>query len=116
MTYQGCQSVFLYDVTFLGAASLASRQYMLNISTFIYLSSMAIGMGTAIITGRLVGAGRQEEAYGRVWKSLSWGLLCTVLINLVVIVFREPILGLFTKDPETPCGRLATPSSPCTWD
>lgn len=100
ITYNGCQAIFLYYVTFLGAAALASRQYVLNISMFIYLFSLAIGMGTAIITGRLVGAGRQEEAYQRVWVSLRWGFLCTVIINIVVIVFREPIMGLFTNDPD----------------
>lgn len=100
ITYNGCQAIFLYYVTFLGAAALASRQYVLNISMFIYLFSLAIGMGTAIITGRLVGAGRQEEAYQRVWVSLRWGFLYTVIINIVVIVFREPIMGLFTNDPD----------------
>lgn len=100
ITYNGCQATFLYYVTFLGAAALASRQYVLNISMFIYLFSLAIGMGTAIITGRLVGAGSQEEAYQRVWVSLRWGFLCTVIINIVVIVFREPIMGLFTNDPD----------------
>ncbi|MEK3746385.1 MATE family efflux transporter [Brevibacillus sp. FSL K6-0770] len=98
--YHGCQAVFLYYVTYLGASSLASRQYVLNLSMFIYLFSLAIGMGTAIITGRLVGAGRREEAYSRVWKSLRWGLLYTVVVNTVIIIFREPIMGLFTTDPE----------------
>ncbi|MFJ9498088.1 MATE family efflux transporter [Brevibacillus centrosporus] len=100
ITYNGCQSIFLYYVTFLGAAALASRQYVSNISMLIYLFSVAIGMGTAIITGRLVGAGRNDEAYGQVWKSLRWGLICTLIINLLVILFREPIMGLFTKDPD----------------
>ncbi|QRG67591.1 MATE family efflux transporter [Brevibacillus choshinensis] len=100
ITYNGCQAIFLYYVTFLGAAALASRQYVLNLSMFIYLFSLAIGMGTAIITGRLVGAGRKEEAYRRVWVSLRWGFVCTVIINILVIVFREPIMGLFTSDPE----------------
>lgn len=100
ITYHACQSVFLYYVTFLGAAALASRQYVMNISMFIYLFSVAIGMGTAIITGRLVGAGRRDEAYGRVWKSLRWGLVYTVVINTVIIIFREPIMRLFTEDPD----------------
>lgn len=100
VTYHSCQSVFLYFVTFLGAASLASRQYAMNISMFIYLFSLAIGMGTAIITGRLVGAGRKEEASRRVWTSLRWGILLTLLVDLPVVAFREPIAGLFTQDPE----------------
>jgi putative MATE family efflux protein len=100
VTYHACQSVFLYYVTFLGATALASRQYVMNVSMYVYLFSAAIGMGTAIITGRLVGADRKEEAYSRVWRSLKWGVFFTILIDLVVIVFREPLIGLFTQDPE----------------
>jgi putative MATE family efflux protein len=100
VTYHACQSVFLYYVTYLGATALASRQYVMNVSMYVYLFSAAIGMGTAIITGRLVGADRKEEAYSRVWRSLKWGVFFTILIDLVVIVFREPLIGLFTQDPE----------------
>ncbi|CAG7653345.1 MATE family efflux transporter [Paenibacillus allorhizosphaerae] len=98
VTYHSCQSVFLYFVTFLGVEALASRQYAMNISTYIYLFSSAVGIGTAIITGRLIGAGRKEEAYNRVWKSLKWGLGITVLIDAAAVVFREPLIGLFTND------------------
>lgn len=98
--YQSCQSVFLYFVTFLGASALASRQYAMNISMYVFLFSMAIGMGTAIITGRLVGAGRMDEAYKRVRTSLVWGFIITVLIDLIAIVFREPLVRMFTKDPD----------------
>ena len=100
VTYQACQSVFLFYVTFLGAAELASRQYAMNISTYIYLFSMAIGMGTAIVTGRLVGANRKSEAYHRVWKSLKWGLVITLLVEVVVILFRESLVSIFTDDLE----------------
>lgn len=100
VTYHACQTVFVFYATFLGATALASRQYAMNLSMYIFLFSAAIGMGMAIITGRLVGAGRKEEAYHRVWGSLKWGLLLTVIIDILIIVFREPLIRLFTKDPE----------------
>jgi len=62
VTYHACQSVFLYYVTFLGTAELASRQYASNITSYIFLFCAALGMGTAIIIGRLIGAGRQDDA------------------------------------------------------
>ncbi|HZG78435.1 MAG TPA: MATE family efflux transporter [Paenibacillus sp.] len=98
VTYHACQSVFLYYVTFLGAAELASRQYAMNITSYIFLFCAALGMGTAIIVGRLVGAGRQEDAYGRVWRSLKWGLVMTMLVCAVVVSFRGSIAELFTDD------------------
>lgn len=98
--YQGCQIVFLYYVTFLGAESLAARQYAINISMFTYLFAIAIGMGTAIIVGRLVGGNEKEEAYKSVWTSVKWALSFTVCAVVLVMIFRYPLLGLFTDSKE----------------
>ena len=70
--YQSCQLVFYFMQPISGASSLAARQYAANISMFIYLFAMAIGMGTSIIVGQLVGGNRQDEAYHQVWKSAKW--------------------------------------------
>lgn len=98
--YQSCQLVFLFYATFLGASSLAARQYAANISMFIYLFAMAIGLGTAIIVGRLVGGGYKLETYNRVWKSVRWASAITVLMVVIVIVLRDQLMGLFTNDQE----------------
>ncbi|WP_338866314.1 MATE family efflux transporter [Myxococcus stipitatus] len=99
-TYQCCQAVFLYYVTFLGATSLASRQYGNAISQYVYLFSFAVGMGTAIIVGRLVGARQQDEAYRRVLKSLQWAVAITLVVDLAVIAIRVPLVSLFTHDAD----------------
>lgn len=98
--YQGCQLIFLFFVTFLGAETLAARQYAMNISMFTYLFAIAIGMGTSIIVGRLVGANEKETAYMRVWGSVKWSLGITFIMVLVVMLFRKPLIGLFTDHPE----------------
>lgn len=98
--YHLCQSVFLYYATVLGETALASRQYAMNLSSYVFLFSSAIGMGTAILVGRFVGGGRSEEAYKRVWATARWSLSITVGIDLVVILFRDPLIGLFTNDPD----------------
>src|SRR6185312_14216642 len=98
--YQGCQIVFLYYVTYLGAESLAARQYAVNISMFTYLFAIAIGMGTAIIVGRFVGGNEKDEAYKSVWASVKWALLFTLTMVVLVISFRYPLMKLFTDNPE----------------
>ncbi|WP_046212690.1 MATE family efflux transporter [Paenibacillus wulumuqiensis] len=100
VTYQMCQLVFVFYVTYLGSEAMASRQYANNISTFIYLFSIAIGMGTAIIVGRLVGANRKEEAYHRVWNSVKWAMGATLVMDVLIILLREPLIGMFTDNPE----------------
>lgn len=98
--YQTCQIVFLYYATYLGAASLAAKNYANSISMFTYLFAFAIGMGTSIIVGRLVGAGEQTSAYHRVWKSVRWASGVTLFAVLLVIAFREPLMRMFTDDEE----------------
>lgn len=98
--YQACQIVFLYYATYLGAETLAARQYAMNISMFTYLFAIAIGMGTAIIVGRLVGGNQKEEAYTQMWKSVKSALLFTVSMVILVMIFRNQLIGMFTDDPQ----------------
>ncbi|MNZ99584.1 multidrug efflux protein [compost metagenome] len=67
---------------------------------FTYLFAFAIGMGTAIIVGRLVGAQEQTTAYHRVWKSVRSASIGTFLVVVLVIIFREPLMRMFTTDEE----------------
>ncbi|WP_052092378.1 MATE family efflux transporter [Paenibacillus sp. FSL H7-0357] len=98
ITYQSCQLVFTLYITYLGAEAMATRQYALNISSYIFLFSVAVSMGTSIIVGHLVGAKRPEEAYSRVFSSVKWALLVTVIMDVIVIAFRVPLFGLFTDN------------------
>ncbi|MGA9523961.1 MAG: MATE family efflux transporter [Myxococcaceae bacterium] len=99
LIYQSCQMVFLYYVTFLGSVALASRQYAMTVSQYIFLFSLAVGMGTSILVARLVGAGRPEDAYRRAIESLKWSIGITVLVDVGVILLRERLVGLFTQEP-----------------
>lgn len=98
--YQGCQLMFLYYATFLGAESLAARQYAMNISMFTYLFAIAIGMGTSIIVGRLVGGNEKDLAYTRVWSSVKWSAGITFGMVLWVMIFRKSLMGVFTDNPQ----------------
>jgi putative MATE family efflux protein len=98
MTYHSCQTVLLYYVTFFGSAALAARQYALALSQYIFLFSLAIGIGTSILVGRLVGARRTDDAYRQVLVSLKWALTITVVVDVAAILFRKPLIGLFTEN------------------
>ena len=98
--YQACQIVFLYYVTYLGTEALAARQYATNISMFSYLFALAIGLGTSIIVGRLVGSGEKDEVYRQVWASLRRALVFTVILVALVMTFRYPLMRLFTENEE----------------
>jgi putative MATE family efflux protein len=98
--YHTCQIVFLFYVTYLGEASLAARTYANNISMFIYMFALAVGIGTSIIVGRLVGAGKPDQAYSRVWSSAKAALIISLIMIAVVTLFRVPLMSIFTNDQE----------------
>ncbi|MBJ6363709.1 MATE family efflux transporter [Paenibacillus sp. GCM10012307] len=98
--YQSCQIMFLFYATFLGEASMAARQYAANISMFIYLFALAIGVGTSIIVGRMVGAGHPQVAYLRVWNSVRSASIATLVMIAFIVILREPLMSIFTNDPE----------------
>ncbi|AMO85101.1 Na(+)/drug antiporter [Solibacillus isronensis B3W22] len=98
--YQTNQIVLLYYVTFIGAEALSARQYAVNISMFTYLFAMAIGMATAILVGRYVGAGEKELAYSKVWFGVKSALIFTLSMVAIIILFREPFMRIFTDNEE----------------
>ncbi|QAY67640.1 MATE family efflux transporter [Paenibacillus protaetiae] len=98
--YQGCQMIFLYYTTYLGHEAMAAKQYAGNISQFIYLFAFAIGLGTCIIIGRQIGAGQQDAAYKRVLDSVKWAISVTLVMIVLIILFREQLMNLFTSNPE----------------
>ncbi|QSQ27625.1 MATE family efflux transporter [Pyxidicoccus parkwayensis] len=100
LTYQACQTVFLYYVTFLGPVALAARQYAHSISQYIYLCSLALGLGTSILVGRLVGARRTDDAYREALHGLKWALGITVVVDLAIILVRMPLIRLFTDNAD----------------
>lgn len=98
--YHSCQMVFLFYVTYLGEASLAARTYANNISMFIYMFAMAVGIGTSIIVGRLVGASKPDQAYRRVWRSVRSASIISIIMIGVVTLLRVPLMSIFTDDPD----------------
>ncbi|MEA0552597.1 MATE family efflux transporter [Lysinibacillus irui] len=97
--YQFCQIIFLYYATYLGAETLAARQYAMNISMFTYLFAIAIGTGTAIIIGRHVGAGKKDDAYHQLWTSVRAAFVFTIIMVAFVTIFRKQLMHVFTDNP-----------------
>ncbi len=83
----------------LGGESLATMTYTQNVLRLVILFSIALGLGTEIYIGRLIGAGEFEEAYREVLKSLRTGLIIATSAILVVAAAAYPLLRLFSHDP-----------------
>lgn len=100
LSYNTAQMMLTAFVTILGTTALATRVFTMNIVAFILLIGLAMGQGTQIIIGHLVGAGRTDEAYRRLIHSLRWSFLVTIAAVLAAAWFREPLMSIFTDNPD----------------
>lgn len=82
----------------MGGDSLATMTYTMNVQRLVILFSLALGLGTEILIGRLIGAGEFEEAYRQVLRSVRTGLLIATGAILIVVVFAAPLMGIFSHN------------------
>ena len=84
----------------MGERMLATQAYTMQIAQIEMLASLSIGIGNEIIVGRLVGAGRFEEARVQCLANMRLGLLVTVGVAIVFAVLGPWALRLFSSDPQ----------------
>jgi putative MATE family efflux protein len=99
MSYWLSLMVITSFVARLGGENLAQLTYTQNVQRLVILFSVALGLGTEILIGRMIGAGDFEQAYVEVKKSLRTGLLIATAAIVVVAIFAPQLLGLFSHDP-----------------
>jgi putative MATE family efflux protein len=99
ISYQLSQVVITSFVALTGAAALAARVYILNISMLCFLFTVAIAQGTQILIARYTGAKQYDRAIKRGLKTLRIAFLVSAGVSLAVALIGEPILNVFTTDP-----------------
>jgi len=94
------QLMIVAMVNTMGTTIIASRTYLMLISSFTMTLSIALGQGTAIQVGHLVGAGEIKEVYHKCLKSLKIALIFAFVTTSLVFLFRNPIMSIFTTNPD----------------
>ncbi|MDC7954610.1 MATE family efflux transporter [Fusobacterium simiae] len=87
-------------VNTMGTTIIASRTYLMLISNFIMTLSIALGQGTAIQVGHLVGAGEKKEVYNKCLKSVKIAFVFAFVATSIVCLLRKPIMSIFTTNPD----------------
>ncbi|WP_432205235.1 MATE family efflux transporter (plasmid) [Cetobacterium somerae] len=100
LTWSLTQVIILAMVNTMGTIEITARTYLALISSFIMIFSIALGHGTAIQVGQLVGADDKEKAYNQCLKSLTLSFVAAAIVSIVVYTLRYTIMELFTKDME----------------
>ena len=94
------QLMIVAMVNTMGTTIIASRTYLMLISSFTMTLSIALGQGTAIQVGHLVGSGDIKEVYHICIKSLNIAFIFAFVTTSLVFLFRKPIMSIFTTNPD----------------
>lgn len=99
LVYHFSSLVITYIITWMGTEALTTRVMTFNLMYFIMIPGMSLGQGTQILVGHRVGAGKNQEAYKLCLHSLLYGVIGSILISVVIYLFRQPLLGIFSENP-----------------
>lgn len=100
LSWNIAQVIILAFVNTMGTDTITARTYLNLVASFMMMFSLALGHGTAILTGRSIGAKKIDEAYNQCIKSLKMSLIAVTIVSLVVIALQNQIMGYFTADPK----------------
>ena len=84
----------------MGSRMLAAQAYTMQIAQIEMLACLSIGIGNEIIVGRLIGAGRFEDARVQCLANMRLGLVVTAGVACVFALLAPWALRLFTSDPQ----------------
>lgn len=98
ISYQISQLVILSMIMSMGVVETSIRTYVFNLMWIIEIFAFSIGIGSEILIGNMVGAGRLEEAKKSCIKSLKVGVSVSFALTVVFKIFSNRLLAMFTHD------------------
>lgn len=82
----------------LGQLTVAAHQIIFTISSLTFAIPLSLGVATSIRVGYLLGKGKPSLAKQTALISLLISLVIAVIVALILVVFRTPIITIFTKE------------------
>jgi len=87
-------------VSTFGAAALAGYTIAIRILIFVILPSWGLSNAAATLVGQNLGAGKPDRAETSVWRTGFYNMIFLGSVGVILILFAEPTVRLFTQDPD----------------
>lgn len=83
----------------IGTEQLAANQIIIQVLAFSFMPCQGFAISATTLVGQYIGAGSMDLARRSAYRSLRLGLLYSIGIALVYMLFSEPIVRIFNNDP-----------------
>lgn len=83
-----------------GEVAIAGYVIALRVVMFALLPALGLSNAAATMVGQNLGAGKPERSEAAVWKAAWLNAAFYFVIGLVFLFFSNPIIGIFTQEPE----------------
>jgi len=100
MSFQGYMMVLNWIAAGVSDLALKVKIYTYNTFLFCLMISIALSMATEAIIAQRVGRKEFDLAHLQLKQSLRMSLIGTTVLALCWLVFNQPILKIFTNDPD----------------
>lgn len=87
-------------INFFGSACMAGWSSYNKLDIFLFLPAQAIAMASTTFVGQNYGAKQMKRAKEGVRDSLIMSIACTATLAVVVMIFAEPLIRLFTAEKD----------------
>ncbi len=87
-----------FFISRLGATPVAGHQIAVNLVSLMFMMPLAIANASSTLVAQRIGAGDEHDAHRIGWHGLEIGVAIAALMGGFVYLFREGIVGLYTRD------------------
>lgn len=100
ISYNLAKFVMMIFITRLGDVAITAYSYSNTLAGFVYIFSVSLGQGTAIMIGWYTGSGHKEKAKILGTHSAKLSFSISMILCTLLVVFRVPFLRILTDNLE----------------
>ncbi|MCG5536287.1 MATE family efflux transporter [Ectothiorhodospira mobilis] len=84
----------------LGEVTVAAHQVALNLTSFVFMLPLSLGMALTVRVSHALGTEQPGTARFVAWNGVLVSLLAAACNALVLTMWAAPVIGLYTHDPQ----------------
>lgn len=90
----------LWILNFFGTAAIAANNFMMQYMKMSFMPAIGVSAAVTALVGRYIGRGRPDLSMRRAHLGYIVTAAYMVACGILFFVFRDPLMRLFTDDPE----------------